>query len=107
MFLKTLTPGTLETLGNCENSLFSACSVSDLPEDNTADSLGACQDSAVQFRGDYEACTRILNYTTRCGCITKDIRLLNFTTCNISVLNNVYDTIQNARNECITGYILI
>ena len=99
----TMFTGTLKTLEDCEAKLFSACTVPDFPGNHNTGSLEACRDTAVQFRKDYEACSKILDNTTRCECILDNITPLNTSKCNITVINDVYTTIESKRSACIAG----
>ena len=103
LFFSIIFIGTLKTLIDCENTLFSSCTIPDLPGDHNTGSLDACRKSAVQFRKDYETCSKILDNTTRCDCILNTITPLNTSECNITVINDVYTTIENTRSACITG----
>merc|ERR1719320_2069724 len=68
----------------------------------TADSLDLCRNSSIQFRMDYENCSKILNSSSRCACIVSNIRPVNFSACKVSVINDIHDTIKAVRDECIT-----
>merc|ERR1712013_88285 len=94
---------TQNTVEDCEAKLFSACAVPDFPGNHNTGSLEACRDTAVQFRKDYEACSKILDNTTRCDCILDNITPLNTSKCNITVINDVYATIENKRSACIAA----
>ena len=95
--------GTLKTLGDCENTLLSACTVPNLPGNFTTDSLDECRNSASQFRKDYDACTKILDGSVRCDCILNNITAIDSSKCSISVINEVYDKIVDIRLACLTG----
>merc|ERR1719320_307467 len=69
----------------------------------TADSLDLCRNSSIQFRMDYENCSKILNSSSRCACIVSNIRPVNFSACKVSVINDIHDTIKAVRDECITA----
>ena len=92
----------MKTLGDCKADIFSSCTVPDLPGNHTLDSLDYCRNLSTTFRSDFRDCAEILDFTDRCDCIRKMTEISN-SKCNIKVINEVYETIQDARAECILG----
>ena len=93
---------TFKTLGDCKDEIFASCTVPDLPGNHTFDSLDACKNSSENFRSEFRDCAKILDNTERCDCITSMTEIDN-SKCNITKINEVYKSIQNAREECISG----
>ena len=93
---------TLATLQNCEQEIFSSCTVPDLPRNQTLGSLDACKNSAEQFRSKFSTCAEIIENAKRCDCLDEITQIKN-SDCNITLINEVYSVIQNSRSACIAG----
>ena len=68
-FLNILIAETLKTLGDCEDTIFSSCTLPDFPGNHTIDSLEACKFTAVLFRSKFRFCAEFLNKKQQKGVI--------------------------------------